>query len=522
MTYNEIVKKYLIGISSHEESGNLILCYIPTEKLVETCVRFYKTNNLPLKTIKAVDEREKKGGFKIFYIFGIPHEAYFLAVVITLRNTTQFPSLVKEIYQVNLYEAEIATLFGLTPVGHPKLQQFILHENWPSNMFPLRRDFDWKKRPSKAHTPYEFQVVRGEGIYEIPVGPIHAGIIEPGHFRFSVAGEEIIFLEPKLGYTHKGSEKLFEVLPLSRKVMLSERISGDNSVGHALAFCQAVETISKTFITSRAKYIRVIFAELERIANHLNDVGFILNDTAFGFGGSNGMRLKERIMQLNDLLAGHRFLRGVMVIGGVTKDISEKQQELIRDELTKIEKDFAEVVSIAEDSETVTNRLKKTGILERQVILDYGVVGVSARASGLPTDARFDYPYAGYKDLPTQIVVQNTSDVYARYHVRIEEISTSINLIMHAFKKLKNKEAIVVSQKPMKTNAYAVGIAEGWRGDIVYFISTDAKGNIDRVGVRDASFLNWPAVPHAVVGNIVPDFPLINKSFNLSYSGFDR
>lgn len=522
MNYSEIVKKYFTGISSYERSTNLILCDTPNEKLVEMCLYFYKTHNLPLKTIKAVDERSENGEFKIFYIFGIPHEEYFPTVVLHLRDTTTFPSIVKDIHQAAYYEAEIASFFGLTPIGHPRLQPFILHENWPRNIYPLRKDVDWKIRPAQKLSSYNFQEIKGEGIYEIPVGPIHAGIIEPGHFRFSVLGEEIVYLEPKLGYTHKGSEKLFEALDSADKLKLSERISGDSSFGHALAFCQAVETLSDIAITKHAQYIRVIFSELERIANHINDVGFILNDTAFSFGGSNGQRLKEQVMQLNQKLSGNRFLRGATIIGGVAKDIPEELQKLVKDELIALKKDFSEMVSIAEDSETVFNRLKKTGILEKQIALDHGVVGVAARASGIPTDARTKFPYAAYKEIPFEIAREEEGDVYARYTIRVKEIFSSIGIVLRALEKLNQKEDICVPLKPMKKNAYAISIIEGWRGDIVYFVSTDASGEINRVGIRDASFLNWPAVPYAVLGNIVPDFPLINKSFNLSYSGFDR
>lgn len=522
MKYSEIVKKYFKGIA-YEQNTNLILCKVPVEKLTETCLHFYNTHNLPLKTIKAVDERKENGAFKIFYIFGIPGEEYFPAVVINLKDTLEFPSLTKEIHQAAGYESEISTFFGLTPVGHPNLQPFILHEDWPKNIFPLRKDFDFETRPARTNAKYVFQEIEGEGIYEIPVGPVHAGIIEPGHFRFSVAGEEIVNLEPKLGYTHKGSEKLFEVLSLPDKVKLSERISGDSSFSHALAFCQAVEKIGGMQISGRAKYIRVIFAELERIANHLNDIGFILNDTAYSFGGSQGPRLKEQIMQLNGKISGDRFFRGCAAIGGVTTDISEDIQTLIKKELNAVKKDFSELVAIAEDSETVMNRLKKTGVVKTQTVIDLGVVGVAARASGIETDARIEYPYAAYSELVFKAALQQTGDVFARYRIRIEEVFSSISLIMQALEKFGKKEEILVkSQKPLQKNAYAVSVVEGWRGDIVYFISTDSEGNIQRVGVREASFLNWTAVPFAVLANIVPDFPLINKSFNLSYSGFDR
>jgi Ni,Fe-hydrogenase III large subunit/Ni,Fe-hydrogenase III component G len=522
MKYLEIIKTYFEGITSYKQDANLIVCDVSAEELVEICVHFYKKHKLPLKTIKAVDNRSISGDFKIYYIFGIPHEEYFPTVVLHLKETIEFPSLVREIHQAVLYEAEIVSFFGLHAVGNPHTQPFLLQENWPINMFPLRKDFDWKKRPVYASTPYSFQEIKGEGIYEIPVGPVHAGIIEPGHFRFSVAGEEIVHLEAQLGYTHKGSEKLFEILPLQDKLRLAERISGDTSFGHALAFCQAVETLSEMKVSLRAQYIRVILLELERIANHVNDVGFILNDTAFSFGGSNGQRLKEQIMQLNEALCGSRFLRGAVLIGGVSVDVTEEQKSLIQSVLTAVKNDFFELVTIVEDSETVLNRLNKTGWLDKEVALNYGAVGVAARASGIPIDARKEYQYGIYNTLPMKVSSCQSGDVYARFSVRIQEVFISIDLIMQALIKLDQKEPLVVTVKPMRKNSHAVRIVEGWRGDIVYFVSTDDNGDIDRVGVRDASFLNWQVVPFAVVGDIVPDFPLINKSFNLSYSGFDR
>lgn len=522
MTYSEIIKKYIPKIKDVERNTNLILFPVTEEELPIVCNELYRVHKLPLKTIKATDERKDHGVFKIFYLFVIPNESLFLVPYLSLKNTTAFPSLVSQMYEASLYEREIHSFFGLTPIGHPDLRPFILHENWPGNMFPLRKDFRWDTRPEKANEPYEFQKVEGEGIYEIPVGPVHAGIIEPGHFRFSVAGEEIVSLEPQLGYVHKGSEKLFEKLALADKVKLSESISGDTSFSHSLAFCQALETLGDVKVPERAQYLRVIYSELERLANHLNDVGFILNDTAFTFGGSNGPRMKEHVMQLCERITGHRFLRGVNTIGGVTKDLTDDLAQSLIAELDAIRKDFEEVIAITEDNETVLNRLKGTGILDKQVALDHGVVGIAARAVGLPYDARKEYPYAAYDSLTLKTAKQITGDVYARYHVRISEVYTAIDLIAQAIKKMPKGAIQSKSAVSLQKKAYTVSITEGWRGDIVYFVATDAKGEISRVGVRDASFLNWPAVPYAVAGNIVPDFPLINKSFNLSYSGFDR
>ncbi|MFA5948377.1 MAG: hypothetical protein WC806_05440, partial [Candidatus Gracilibacteria bacterium] len=397
------------------------------------------------------------------------------------------------------------------------------HENWPASVFPLRKDFSWKKRPAFAHEAYRFQKVKGEGIYEIPVGPIHAGIIEPGHFRFSVAGEEIVLLEPKLGFTHKGSEKLFEVLPLDDKIRLSEKISGDSSFSHSLAFCQALEQLGEVTVPKRARYLRVIYAELERLANHFGDIGAIMIDTGFNFGGANGARLREMIMQINERISGSRFLRGVNVFGGVTKDIDIKEKEKLSSDLFKIIEDFSEVIEIAENSASLLNRLKKTGILSYEVAKNHGVLGVAAKAVGIKNDTRVDFPYAAYDELSLdEVETEQSGDVYARLRVRVKEVYASVKIIQKALNKLPEGHICIKTDKViLKKNAIALTLVEGWRGEILYFVTTDAQGDISRVCPRDPSFINWAALGNAGLENIVPDFPLINKSFNLSYTGND-
>lgn len=524
MKIPDIIKQYIPNVKNPQTEGRLILFEVSSSELTAVCSELYTTKKLPLKTIKATDQRKETGDFRIYYVFGVKKENIFLVLCLKLKNTTDFPSITPVIHEATRYELEIKSFFGLNPIGHPQdSEQFILQENWPPNAYPLRKDFDWNKRAPIAHNPYKFQKVEGEGIYEIPVGPVHAGIIEPGHFRFSVAGEEIVSLEPQLGYTHKGSEKLFETLPLEKKVKLSERISGDSSFAHSLAFCMALEDLYEINIPSQANYLRLIFAELERIANHFNDIGFIMNDTAYSFGGANGGRLREYIMQWNERLTGSRFLRGVNAIGGVTKNISDKDKKGLTEDLRKINKDFSEVIEIAENNESLINRLKRTGTLKLQPALDHGVLGIAAKAAGLPLDARVDFPYGAYEEFDIKIPAYDTSDVYCRYHVRVEEVHSSIELILKALEKLGNgKIKAEVEGKIRRKNSFGIGITEGWRGDIVYFVKTNDKGDLERVGIRDCSFLNWAVVPHAVLGNIVPDFPLINKSFNLSYSGNDR
>ena len=268
----ETVKQYIPKDANVEFIGNSAIFEVPIEKIKDIMSHLHNAKTISLKLITATDEREENGSFKIWYIFGIPKKNIFLIPFIQLRNSETFPSITPLIPEAGLYERRIHSFFGLTPVGNPDLRPLILHENWPTNTFPLRKDFHWQTRPAKTAGTYKFQKVEGEGIYEIPVGPIHAGIIEPGHFRFSVAGEEIIHLEARLGFVHKGSEKLFEVFPLDQQIRLSEKISGDSSFSHSLAFCQAVEHLADVIPPKRALYLRAIYAELERLANHCGDI----------------------------------------------------------------------------------------------------------------------------------------------------------------------------------------------------------------------------------------------------------
>lgn len=492
-------------------------------ELQKTIFDLHKNKHLSLKLITATDERSENGCFKIWYIFTSLGEKIFIVPFIQLKNIDEFPSVTPIIHAASNHERKVRTFFGLTPKGHPDQRAIILHENWPSNIFPLRKDFDWDTRPNPSQGSFEFLKVDGEGIYEIPVGPIHAGIIEPGHFRFSVAGEEIIALEPRLGYTHKGSEKLFEKLPLNEKIKLSEKISGDSSFSHSLAFCIALEKLANITTSKRANYFRVIFAELERLANHFGDIGAIMLDTGFNFGGSHGARLREMIMQINEHLTGNRFLRGINVIGGVTKELNEDERRFLSQELPNIAKDFSQVTEIAENSTSLINRLKGTGVISNEIAKDHGAVGVTGRAAGIKSDVRADFPYAAYGELPLDCVeIEFDGDVYARFRVRVKEVFASIKLIQKALKTIPNEDKHHdYSNISFKKNALSISIVEGWRGEILYFVATDSSGNINRVSLLDPSFMNWSALEDAGPGNIVPDFPLINKSFNLSYSGND-
>jgi Ni,Fe-hydrogenase III large subunit/Ni,Fe-hydrogenase III component G len=517
------IQQYLPQNAKVELHGNIALFKVEAEEIISLANNLSHEKKLVLKLITATDERTDNSCFKIWYVFGAPQDNVFIVPYLELTKTEDFPSLAPTIHGAWNYEKKIKTFFGLNPVGHPDTRPLLLHENWPADVFPLRKDFAWNTRPALAHGTYNFQKVKGEGIYEIPVGPIHAGIIEPGHFRFSVAGEEIVQLEPRLGFTHKGSEKLFEELALADKIRLSEKISGDSSFSHSLAFCQALEQLGDITVSTRARYLRVIYAELERLANHFGDIGAMMLDTGFNFGGSQGARLREMILQINEKLTASRFLRGVNCLGGVTKDLAEaKQRKYLADFLATIMTDFSEIIAIAENSVSLLNRLKGTGILSQQQAVNCGIMGVAGKAVGIERDTRLDYPYAGYGDLIlNEIATEQSGDAYARFYVRIKEVYTSIQLILQALIKMPQEAMVLPAQINFKPDAVAVSCVEGWRGEIVYFVATDKDGNISRVAPRDPSFVNWSALEYAGFSNVVPDFPLINKSFNMSYTGND-
>ena len=520
----EKIQLYLPENVNVDYHDNLAIFEVSSSQIGDVVNDLHNQKKLPLKLVTVTDERKENGSFKIWYLFGVPGDNFFMCPFVVLKNTIEFPSLANIVPEILNYERKIQTFFGLKALGIPDNRALILHENYPSDVFPLRKDFEWKTKLKKSTGKYDFQEVKGEGIYEIPVGPIHAGIIEPGHFRFSMAGESIVQLEPRLGYVHKGSEKLFEVLPLEDKVRLSEKISGDSSFSHSLAFCQTIEKLAEINVTKRALYLRTIFAELERLANHFGDIGAIMMDTGFSFGGANGSRLREMIMQINEKLTGSRFLRRVNTIGGVKKDLNNDNKDYLNKILIDISKDFEEVVEIAENSASVLNRLKGTGIISFEIANNLGLVGVAGRAVGIKRDTRIDHPYAAYLEVSMgQIPIEEEGDVNARFQIRLKEIRKSLNIIQESLQKMPDGEIAISNNVNliMKKSSYDVSMVEGWRGEIVYFVATDSQGNISRVFPRDPSFINWSALGEAGLNNIVPDFPLINKSFNLSYTGND-
>ena len=488
-----------------------------------------------LATLVATDEEDAPDGdLKVRYVFepgpaspALPLPDTFVTLLVSLDPARPVvPSITPTVPAANWHEREALDLFGVVPTGHPDPRPLVLHDGWPRGLHPLRKRFDARTRPAREPSEeFPHLVVEGEGVFEIPVGPIHAGIIEPGHFRFSSVGEAVLHLEARLFYTHRGLEKRVEGLGALDAFHVAERLCGVCSVSHGLGFCEAVEQIAQVTAPPRARAIRSVALELERLYNHVGDIGNIGAGASYHYGTSAGARMKEALQQLNERVAGNRFLRGLLTPGGVRYDLSRELIQSIERTLDATGTALESLIDRIESNATVLDRLDDTGLLSREAAVDLAVTGVAARASGVDRDARRDHPCAAYSsELGTavRVVTHTDGDVHARLSVRADEARESMRLVRALLAALPAGE--LCSAFPEQLPAWGVGVCsvESPRGAAVHWLRSDASGRIDRYHVRSASYANWPAVPLAALSAIVPDFPLVNKSFELCYSCTDR
>lgn len=409
------------------------------------------------------------------------------------------------------YERELHDLYGMRIQGHPNLQPLIFHGGWPSNRHP--------RLAGPVRSDYRFLKVHGDGVCEVPVGPVHAGIIEPGHFRFSVVGDTVLHLELRHFYTHKGIEARFEGIPVSSGVMLAESVSGDNCFAHAVAYSQAVENAFGLSVPPRGRALRLIGLELERMLAHIADVGALCGDVAFVVPAAYTARLKELLLRASADLVGTRYWRGLCRPGGMVRNVTDENLRVLGVKIAAAATDFAELAQMILETPSVLNRFESTGVLKKDVARALGIVGPAARASGLKLDVRRDHPYGRYRALALDVPHLNSGDVLARARIRIDEVAASSRLIADAIQGMPS--GAIAAAVPWQPGAEGFSAVESPRGELLYFLRI-RDGRIQRCHIKSPSFQNWPALPLAMPGNIIADFPLINKSFNLSYSGCDR
>jgi Ni,Fe-hydrogenase III large subunit len=409
-------------------------------------------------------------------------------------------------------ERAIRSLYGLEPIGAPDARPWLDLGFWEVQ-HPLGA-----RTPAPAARPaYSFLPVEGESLHQIPVGPVHAGIIEPGHFRFTAGGETVVRLEQRLGYAHKGIESLMAGASIERAARLAARTSGDSTVAYGIAFAHAVEAALSFEVPPRARYLRALMAELERLANHFGDIGAICNDASFSIMHAHCGILRELVLRAAEVCFGHRLMMDRVIPGGVAADLPADGAALIRSCLMNVRQRFPRLVELYDNTASLQDRTVATGIVRADLARQFGAPGYVGRASGRNFDARKTPGYAPYDELDFAVPVLTAGDVNARVWVRIREVEQSLTLIEQLIERMPTGP---IATAPDAVTGEGLGFVEGFRGDVLVAVRLDG-GRVLRCHLRDPSWFQWPLLEAAIEGNIVADFPLCNKSFNCSYSGHD-
>ena len=444
------------------------------------------------------------------------------ALVLNLRMAPEqadYPGIEQWFLSAARMQRAVADLSGLCTTDADR-RPWLRHAAWPESFHPLIDSH----RPPPAAAPvigdYVFVPVEGDGVHEIPVGPVHAGIIEPGHFRFSVVGEKVLRLEERLGYAHKGIERRFTEFPLLEGQRLAARVSGDSAVAFSWAYCQALEGMADARLPSRASWLRALALELVRLANHLGDIGALGNDAGFAFGLAQFSRLKEQLLRATELALGQRYLMDFVVPGGTRVDLSSTGAHLLVETMESMAAEVDTLHTIYDEHAGLRDRFVGAGVVAPALAAKLGLCGLAGRASGQAFDLRCDLPCDPYGDLAPKKIGRTEGDVAARVAVRFDEVTESMRLMQQILRHLPGGSHRVEVSIPDE-GAFGVGLIEGWRGPTFLALEAGGGGMIRRCHPHDPSWQNWPVIEHAVIDNIVPDFPLINKSFNLSYSGHD-
>ena len=415
-------------------------------------------------------------------------------------------------------ERAIRDLYGLVPEGSPDVRPWLDHGRWG-----VAQPLGARQPITSTGVPYDFLKAEGAPMHQIAVGPVHAGIIEPGHFRFTASGETIVRLEERLGYVHKGIEGLLRDAPLERAARLAGRVSGDSTVAYGIAFAQAVEAALALKVPQRALFLRALMAELERLANHFGDIGAICNDASFALMHAHCGALRERVLRAADTCFGHRLMMDRVVPGGTAADLDDRGLSAIRALIDVVRREFPELVELYDNTASLQDRTVTTGIVKPELARQYGAGGYIGRASGRSFDARRTPGYAPYGELSFDVPVRSEGDVDARIWIRVREIEQSLALIEQIMERLPRGPIRIdaLATGPVSGTCEGLALVEGFRGDILAWVRLGSEGTVARAHLRDPSWFQWPLLEAAIEGNIVADFPLCNKSFNCSYAGHD-
>jgi Ni,Fe-hydrogenase III large subunit/Ni,Fe-hydrogenase III component G len=495
---------------------------IRLDRLIEMATTVHTAEG-HLLTLWCTDERQQENAFQLHLIF-IFWQQGLLHVQCALSSTDpHYPDLSQLFPSAQRMQRAWFDLLGVRAEGAPDQRSWLRHGAWPVEVFPLRNDIALTSQSLNKGDHYSFIRVGGEGVHEIPVGPVHAGTIEPGHFRFQVVGERILRLEERLGYAHKGIAKQFQHRTFKEGAKLAGRISGDSTVAYAWAYSMAIEHLQQQNAPQRALWLRALLLERERIMNHLGDLGALGNDAGFSQGLTQFSCLKENMLRINEQIFGHRYLMDLIVPGGVARNFYSHDLTVLQQEIPILQKQIHILCSIYAKHNGLQDRFLTTGRVTKELAKKLGLIGFSARASGLSHDWRKDFSHAPYSQANFgKPCFETEGDVAARVSLRFREIDESWYLTEYLLKQLAIDNGSMQRQLPLLAQVgIGFGCVEGWRGPILIAVGNEDSQHIRWAHVHDPSWQNWPALEHAVIGDIVPDFPLINKSFNLSYSGHD-
>lgn len=464
------------------------------------------------------DERALGNGFAVSAAYATGEGLLWAKLALEVARPA-YPDIARFFVPAIRMQRAARDLVGIDPEDAADGRPWLRHGAWPADYFPLRIESTGRERFEARADDYPFVQVEGDGVHEIPVGPVHAGIIEPGHFRFSVVGEKVLRLEERLGYTHKGTERRFMGMDVGEGARLAGRVSGDSTVAYAWAYAMAAESLAGVRISTRAAWLRALLLERERVANHLGDLGALGNDAAFGFALAQFSRLREDWLRANRQCFGHRLLMDCIRPGGVARDLDAAGCAALRRQAADMTREVEELRNIYDEHAGLQDRFVTTGRVTPALAAQLGLTGLAGRASGQTADLRADFPWPPYDELAVTACTRSNGDVAARVAVRFDECAASLNLIDRLLASLP--EGPIGEPVVAVGEGAGAGWIEGWRGEVFVALETNGRGRIARCHCHDPSWQNWPVLEHAIIGNIVPDFPLINKSFNLSYSGQD-
>lgn len=485
-----------------------------------TAARSIANTSGRLISVWGVDRSASGHGMAACAAYAVPEGLVWLELKLD-GAARGFPDLAVTFPCASRMQRAMADLSGIRAEASRDDRPWLDHGVWPPGPPPLQQTAELSRAAGRAlPVDYPFVRVEGDGVHEIAVGPVHAGIIEPGHFRFSVVGEKVLRLEQHLGYTHKGIERRFTELAPLQGHRLAGRVSGDTTVAYAWAYSMALESAWGGEIPPRATWLRALMLERERVANHLGDLGALANDAALAFGLAQFSRLREDWLRLSKEIFGHRLMMDAVMPGGVAIDPTPMMRDRLGRQCDAIEREVRALRRVYDEHAGLQDRFAGTGRVTPQLAAQLGLTGLAGRASGQTADLRSDFPWPPYDRLKVAVAVHRDGDVAARVAVRFDEAFESLRLIRAICSGLPDG-AVHAELRPQASASLGAGWVEGWRGEVFVALEIGDDGRIERCHCHDPSWQNWPVLEHAIIGNIVPDFPLINKSFNLSYSGHD-